>query len=140
MKELFVEAKTENLNAVIDFINLNIGDFPAKTKNQIGIAVDEIFSNIARYAYHPSSGNTVVRVAVDDEITIEFEDSGTAYDPLSKEDPDVSLSAEDREVGGLGIFIVKKIMDSMEYRRDGGKNIVTIKKQAQPQPASKEYK
>jgi len=129
MKELYVEAKIENMDEVLDFINGNIEDCPPKIRNQIGVAVDELFSNIARYAYDPSFGNAVVRVAVDDEITIEFEDSGTAYDPLSKDDPDISLPAEDRDVGGLGIFMVKKIMDSVEYRREDGKNIVTIKKQ-----------
>ena len=99
-----------------------------KIQNQIRIVVDEVFSNIARYAYHPEVGGATVRIAVDDDITIEFEDSGVAYDPLAKEDPDVSLSAEEREIGGLGLFLVKNLMDSVEYRREGNKNILRIKK------------
>ena len=90
--------------------------------------VDEIFSNIARYAYHPEVDGAVVRIAVGDDVVIEFEDSGTPYDPLTKEDPDVSLSAQDREVGGLGLFMVKNLMDSVEYRREENRNILTIKK------------
>ncbi len=92
------------------------------------VAVDEIFSNIARYAYNPETGGATVRVAVGEDVTIEFEDSGVAYDPLAADDPDVTLSAEEREIGGLGLFMVKKMMDAVKYRRDGNKNILTIKK------------
>ena len=105
-----------------------INDCPVKIQNQIGIAVDEIFSNIARYAYHPQTGGAAVRVAVDDNITIEFEDSGAAYDPLSADTPDMTLPVEERGIGGLGIFMVRNIMDSVEYRREGNKNILTIRK------------
>jgi sigma-B regulation protein RsbU (phosphoserine phosphatase) len=126
--EFFIEAKLENMGAVLDFINGRITDCPPKIRNQIGIAVDEIFSNIARYAYHPETGGVLVSVAVNDDITIEFEDGGTAYDPLAKNAPDISLAVDEREIGGLGIFMAKNIMDSMEYRREGGKNILKIKK------------
>ena len=132
MNELSIEAKLENMDAVLDFVNERISDYPVKIQNQIGIAVDEIFSNIARYAYHPEVGGVAVRIAVGNDIAIEFEDSGTAYDPLSAGVPDTTLSAEEREVGGLGIFMVKKIMDSVEYRRDEGKNYLVIKKMKQP--------
>jgi len=132
MNELIIEAKLENMDAVQDFISARIEDCPKKIRNQIGIAVDEVFSNIARYAYNPDVGGATVRIAVDDDITIEFEDSGAAYDPLAKEDPDVSLSAEEREIGGLGLFMVKNLMDSVEYRREGTKNILTIKKRVSP--------
>jgi len=128
MNELIIEAKVENLDAVQDFIRARIEDYPMKIQNQIGIAVDEIFSNIANYAYHPKTGGAAVRIVVDDNITIEFEDSGTAYDPLLADDPDITLSAEERKIGGLGFFMVKNIMDSVEYRRNGNKNILTIKK------------
>ena len=126
--ELIIEATTENMDAVLDFVNERITECPAKVQNQIGIAVDEIFSNIARYAYHPETGGATVRVAVDENITIEFEDSGIAYNPLTEENPDTTLSAEERELGGLGIFMVKNLMDSVEYRREGNKNILTIRK------------
>ena len=128
MDELIVEAKTENMDTVQDFINEKIWDCAMKTQNQIRIVVDEIFSNIARYAYHPEVGGAVVRIAVGDDVIIEFEDSGTPYDPLAKEDPDISLSAQDREIGGLGLFMVKKLMDSVEYRREENRNILIIKK------------
>ena len=128
MPELLIEAKLENMETVLDFINEQLGGCPVKIQNQIGIAVDEIFSNIARYAYDPETGSVAVSIAVDDNITIEFTDSGVSYNPLETAAPDTSLSAEEREPGGLGIFMVKKIMDTVEYRREGNKNILTIKK------------
>ena len=128
MNELIIEAKLENMDKVLDFVNKQIKDCSMKIQNHIRIAVDEIFSNIARYAYQPEAGGTAVRVAVDDDITIEFEDSGIAYDPLSAEEPDITLRAEEREIGGLGLFMVKNLMDSVNYRRVGNKNILTIKK------------
>lgn len=126
MNELIIEAKLENMDEVLDFVGERIADCPAKIQNQIRIAVDEIFSNIALYAYHPGAGNATVRVAVNDGITVEFEDNGVAYNPLAIDSPDTTLSAEEREIGGLGIFVVKNIMDSVEYRREGNKNILTI--------------
>ena len=128
MNELTIEAIVENTDAVLDFVRTRIGDCSPKTKNKMAIAVDEIFSNIARYAYHPEASEVTIRVTAGDTITIEFEDSGAAYDPLAKDDPDISLSAEERDIGGLGIFMVKNIMDSVAYRRERNKNILTIKK------------
>ena len=128
MDELVIEAKLENMGTVLGFINERIDDCSAKIQNQIRITVDEIFSNIARYAYHPRDGGAVVRIAVGDDVIIVFEDSGAPYDPLGKADPDISLSAEEREIGGLGLFMVKKLMDSVEYRREGNRNIMTIRK------------
>jgi len=129
MNEFYIEAKLENVDAVMEFIGERIKDCPTKIQSQIEIAVDEIFSNIARYAYNPDVGSATVRIAVGDDITIEFEDSGAAYDPLSRDDPDTTLSAEQRKIGGLGVFMVKNIMDSADYRREGNKNILTIKKE-----------
>ena len=128
MNELVIDATLENLDAVQEFVSSTLEDRPLKVQNQIGIVMDEIFSNIARYAYSPEVGGVTVRIAVDDDITIEFEDSGIAYNPLSSETPDTTLSADEREVGGLGIFMVKKLMDSVEYKRDGNKNLLTVKK------------
>jgi anti-sigma regulatory factor (Ser/Thr protein kinase) len=130
MKELLIDAKTENLDAVLDFITgeLETAECSVKLQNQIAIAVEEIFVNIAGYAYHPEVGGAVIRVTVGDEIVIEFEDKGKPYNPLEKDDPDITLSAEEREIGGLGVFMVKKIMDSAEYRRKENKNILTIRK------------
>ena len=96
---------------------------------QIEVAVEELFVNIAHYAYAPDTGSATIRT----EITagtaeITFIDSGVQYDPLAKPDPDVSLPASERQVGGLGIFMVKKSMDDMRYEYRDGKNILTIVK------------
>ena len=130
MKELVIEAKTGNLDAVLDFVGaeLEAAECPVKLQTQIAIAVEEVFVNIAHYAYNPEVGGAVIRVAVDDEVTIEFEDSGRPYNPLEKDDPDITIGAEEREIGGLGIFMVKKIMDAAEYRNEAGKNILCVRK------------
>lgn len=128
MRELIVEAKIENLDKVQDFIESSITDCPPKIKRQLAISVDEIFNNIASYAYAQGEGRVTVRITVDDAVMIEFEDSGAEYDPLERDDPDISLGADERELGGLGIFMVKNLMDSMEYRREGNRNLLTIKK------------
>ena len=127
-EELLIDAKLDNLGPVLDFVKAQLVSCSQKTINQISIAVEEIFTNIAHYAYEHATGVAVVRVAVDGEVSIEFEDGGAAYDPLSAVEPDTSLSAEEREIGGLGIFMVKNIMDSVEYRRENNKNILTIRK------------
>ena len=90
-----------------------------------------IFSTIARYAYGEGMGDATVRFDFDPAArvaAITFEDSGTPYDPLAKEDPDISLGAQERSAGGLGIFLVKKTMDGMRYRYENGKNILTLQK------------
>jgi len=134
MNEIYIEAKLENVDAVLDFVTEQlesggrVSPCPPKIQSQIEIAVDEIFSNIARYAYAPDVGGATVRVTVGSEITIEFEDSGMQYNPLSESAPDTTPPVSKRKIGGLGIFMVKNIMDSVEYRREGSKNILTIKK------------
>ena len=98
---------------------------------QIDIAIDELFSNIAHYAYHPGVGPATVRVEVVEDpmaVVITFIDEGVPYDPLSTEDPDTSLSAEERQIGGLGIYMVKKSMDEVVYEYKEGRNILRIKK------------
>jgi anti-sigma regulatory factor (Ser/Thr protein kinase) len=130
MQELIIDAKIENLDAVMNFISseLEAADCPLKLQTQIAIATEEVFVNIAHYAYCPEVGGATIRVSVGDEVCIEFEDKGKRYNPLENCDPDITLGAEEREVGGLGIFMVKKIMDAVEYRREGNKNILTIRK------------
>ena len=128
MKELVVKAKIENLEQVQDFVRAQLGECPPKILTQLIISVDEIFSNIASYAYEREVGDVTVRVAVGDDITLTFEDGGMAYDPLAQADPDTTLALEDREIGGLGIFMVKNLMDAVEYRRVGSKNVLTVKK------------
>jgi anti-sigma regulatory factor (Ser/Thr protein kinase) len=128
MDEITVEAKHENLDQVFAFIESHTEDLPPKSRYHINIAVDEIFTNISSYAYQNESGTVVIRVAADNAATIEFEDTGVPYDPTSRPEPDLTQSADEREPGGLGIFMTKKLMDTVEYRREGSKNILTLKK------------
>ncbi|MBS7263208.1 MAG: anti-sigma factor antagonist [Eubacteriales bacterium] len=131
--ELTLEADTENLCRVIDFVNARLegADCSPKAQMQMDLAVEEIFVNIASYAYAPEKGKATVRVEVSDApvtVTITFIDRGIPYDPLKKADPDVTLSARDREIGGLGVFLTKKIMDDVSYEYKNGQNILTLKK------------
>ena len=131
MKELMIDATLENIPVVTDFVNEQLEqlDCPMKVQIQISIAIDELFSNIARYAYNPTTGSATVQVEVTENplaVVITFIDEGKPYDPLAKEDPDITLSAEEREVGGLGIYMVKQSMDKVDYDYKDGKNILTI--------------
>lgn len=133
MKELTIDARVENIEKVTAFVDeqLEILGCSAKTQMQIDIAIDELFGNIAHYAYHPGSGPATVRVEVQEapfSVVITFIDHGIPYDPLEKEDPDISLSAEERPIGGLGIYMVKKSMDDITYEYRNGQNILRIKK------------
>jgi anti-sigma regulatory factor (Ser/Thr protein kinase) len=130
MDELIVEAKLENLERVLAFVESHTEDFPVKSQYHINIAVDEIFTNIASYAYQNENGTAVIRVAVNGAVTIEFEDNGVPYDPTAQAEPDLTQSADERELGGLGVFMTKKLMDTVEYRREGNKNVLTVKKGA----------
>ena len=132
MKEMTITATLDNIPTVTDFVDSKLEkfSFPGKVITQINIAIDELFSNIARYAYYPDVGPATVRVEVEDEppaIVITFIDNGQPYDPLSSKEPDVSLSAEERKIGGLGIFMVRKLMDDIHYEYKDGKNILRIK-------------
>lgn len=131
--ELEIEAATENLQRVIDFVDshLDFVNCPVKSKMQLDLAVEEIFVNIANYAYAPGKGNATVRVEVSGDpvtVLITFIDRGIPYDPLKKVDPDVSLSADERDIGGLGIFMTKKVMDNIYYEYKNGQNVLTLKK------------
>ena len=131
MKELIIDALTENLDAVIAFVTeqLETVDCPMKAQMQIEVAVEELFVNIAHYAYAPNTGSATIRTEITaDTAEITFIDSGMPYDPLAKPDPDVTLSAEERKIGGLGIYMVKKSMDDVRYEYTDGKNILTIVK------------
>ena len=132
-RALTLPAKVESITAAVAFLEQELEALgcPEKQKMQISVATDEIVTNIAMYAYAPGSGELTVCFAFDEEhraAEITFIDEGIPFDPLKKEDPDVTLSAEKRQIGGLGIFLVKKTMDGMEYRRENGCNILTIRK------------
>lgn len=134
MKELTISARLENIETVTAFVDEQLEEMgcPMKAQMQIDIAIDELFSNIAHYAYTPDTGEATVRVEVTESplaVIITFIDHGVPYDPLAKEDPDTTLSAEERQIGGLGIYMVKKSMDEIAYRYQDGQNILMIKKQ-----------
>lgn len=133
MKELTIDAAVENIAKVTEFVDGQLEEMgcPMKAQMQIDIAIDELFSNIAHYAYNPEVGPATVRVEVADNpmsVVITFIDKGVPYDPLAKGDPDITLPAEEREIGGLGIYMVKKSMDEISYEYKDGQNILTIKK------------
>lgn len=133
MNELTVNAVVENIEKVTAFVDEQLETLgcPIKAQMQIDIAIDELFGNIAHYAYNPDVGPATVRVEVVEEplsVVITFIDNGVPYDPLAKEDPDITLSAEEREIGGLGIYMVKKTMDDIVYEYKDGQNILKIRK------------
>lgn len=135
MNEFVIAANKEYLEQVLKYVNgeLQTAGFPQKQIIQVDIAVEEIFCNVAEYAYPLAEGMVVIRCTIEKKqhtkAMIEFVDSGTPYNPLEKEEPNTKLSTEERKVGGLGIYMAKKIMDSMEYHHEDGKNTLIIIKQ-----------
>ena len=126
-------ATVENIGKITAFVEgrMEEKDCPLKQIMQVSMAVDEVMANVAMYAYAPGTGDVTVTVDFDDgsrTVSITFIDRGVAFDPLAEEDPDVTLPAEQRKIGGLGIFLVKKTMDDVAYRREGDKNVLCIKK------------
>ena len=133
IRELNIEALTSNLQQVLDHVDacLEEADCPVKVQMQIDVAVEEIFVNIASYAYAPGTGDASVGVEILEDphrVEITFADKGTPYDPLAREDPDVTLSAGERPIGGLGIFMTKKMMDDVTYENRDGSNILKLVK------------
>ena len=133
MKELTIDATVDHIAAVTEFVNAQLEEYdcPMKAQMQIDLAIDELFSNIAYYAYAPETGPATVRVEVREgplAVVITFIDHGKPFDPLAGEDPDVSLPLEERKEGGLGIFLVKKTMDDVSYEYRDGQNILRVRK------------
>lgn len=127
------DAETINLSEVLEFIDsiLEGSGCPMKTQLQIDVAAEEIFVNVAHYAYKPDIGPVEVRIETTDApkgASITFIDSGKPYNPLEMPDPDINIPIEDRQEGGLGIFMVKKSMDDVSYEFVNGQNRLTIKK------------
>ncbi|MCR5339254.1 MAG: ATP-binding protein [Lachnospiraceae bacterium] len=134
MEEIAVWAKVENLDQVRSFVDASLvsGECPLKVQLLVEMAVEEIFVNIANYAYPDRTGQARIRTELlqnPRRIRITFTDSGIPFDPLKKPDPDISLSLDEKPIGGLGIFLVKKEMDDVQYRYEDGKNILTFMKQ-----------
>lgn len=131
MPELVIEATVENLEKVRQFIDENLENFGCKMKSQlqIDLAVEELFVNIASYAYTPGKGMATIQISESDgNVTITFIDSGRPFNPLEHPDPDITLSAEEREIGGLGIYMVKKGMDNVSYSYTDNQNILSVVK------------
>ena len=131
MKEIVLDAKVDNLPQLLSIIDEELENAGCSMKGQmqIDVAVEEIFVNVSSYAYEDGSGSCTIRVETDPAnsyVTITFIDEGIPYNPLAKEDPDVTLSADEREIGGLGIFIVKKSMDKTAYERKDNKNVFSM--------------
>lgn len=131
MNELKIKAKDENLSQVLELIDgmLEQNDCSMKVQMQIDIAVEEIFVNVSHYAYAPDEGDVLIKYGIENgEVEITVIDSGAPYNPLEKPDPDITLSVDERQIGGLGIFMVKKIMDSVSYQYVDNRNNFTIRK------------
>jgi anti-sigma regulatory factor (Ser/Thr protein kinase) len=131
--ELELEASAENLGAVQTFVDerLQAADCPPNIRLQVSVAVEEIFVNIANYAYKPGAGSAVVRVEVAEDpvsVSITFLDHGVPYDPLTGKDPDLKRAGEGGDMHGLGVFMTKKLMDGIAYEYKNGQNKLTLKK------------
>ena len=124
-------AKDEFLQDVLGFVEETLESYecPMKTQVAVCVAIEEIFVNIAHYAYGDGEGNADVVIGFDEnsrEVTFRVSDKGIPFNPLDRPDPDITLPAEEREIGGLGILITKKTMDSVTYTNENGENILTM--------------
>ena len=131
MKELRIEATLENLDDVLAFVDAGLEeqDCPIKVQMQLDVAVEELYVNIAHYAYAPGTGQAVIEFDYNEDtgiVKITFKDSGTPFDPTAKADPDTTLSAAERQIGGLGIYMAKKSTDEMSYEYKDNMNILSI--------------
>lgn len=133
MKKLSLPAERKYIPRVIEFVNRELDSLHCsrKVKAQIDIAIDEVYSNIANYGYDGLDGEVSVTLETAAEppaVLLTFIDEGKPFNPLGREDPNVKLPARERKIGGLGIFMVKKSMDDVQYEYREGKNILTIRK------------
>lgn len=135
MSEITIEARKENLHQVFDFVTGELSKSIADKKliRQVKLCVEEIFLNISSYAYHPETGPAKITVQVEGEgepvkIIISFSDRGHPFDPLSIGDPDTESELDERQVGGLGIYLVRMTMDGVSYQYKDGENILTVEK------------
>ena len=134
MEKIVIPAKADKLQEVLDFVSdvLDSKAVDMGLTTKIQIAVEEIFINISSYAYGDSAGEAIINIDVDEAkrlVKITFADEGVPYDPLEKPDPDINLAASERPIGGLGIFMVKKMMTDVSYEYTEGQNRLTITKE-----------
>ena len=133
MNKLTVPAKIENLKVVMDFLSnqLDSLDYNMEARLQLELSIEEAYVNIVNYAYESDDGDVLICCNIDEsplKVTMQFIDYGVPYNPLENEYLDISLDAEEKEIGGLGIFLIKKNVDDISYRYHDGKNILTIQK------------
>lgn len=133
MEQLTIEATVENLQTVIDFVTerLEARDCPMKISMQMELVIEEIFVNVSSYAYAPASGDVTICLDFAENpsaVEMIFIDGGKPYNPLERDDPDTTLDIDERDIGGLGIFLVKKNVDEISYEYAEGKNILRMKK------------
>lgn len=130
-KQIKLPAVHDKFNEMFNFIKASLGEFgfEGELVNKVELASEEILVNIINYAYPQNGGDLSITCMKNDDplgVTVVFTDNGISFDPLKKIDPDISKPVEEREIGGLGIFMVKKLMDSVKYERLNDKNIFTI--------------
>lgn len=133
MYNIKISAKIENLDKLFSFFEENMIKEGCSKRDVMSMKVvaEEVFVNIASYAYAPNEGDVIIIMEIHKnplEIMIEFKDSGMQYNPLEKQDPDISLDIMDRPIGGLGIFMIKEIMDDVQYEYADGMNILSMRK------------
>jgi len=133
MLEFTAKAVRENLDSITDWVNDALTERGCSMRDimRLDVVIDEIFANIANYAYAPDTGDITIRLSFEEDplkVTLTFIDSGKPFDPLKREDPDTKLDAIHRKIGGLGIFVVKKTMDEVTYRYTDGQNMLTVAK------------
>ena len=137
-KAITVEASMEYLDKVTSFVEAFLEDYacPIKIAMKILLCVEELYANFVNYAYGSKDGNCTIELEgkayeTENEVCICMRDQGVPFDPFAKEDPDITLSVDEREIGGLGIYMVKNIMDTVSYEYKQQENIVTITKKWQ---------
>ena len=128
-----LKALPDNYSAAQEQVQDFLSPYGCKMRTllELDMIVEEIFINIASYAYGEKEGLASIDLSINDSadmLTMTFRDSGIPYDPLKKESPDITSGAMDRAVGGLGIFLVQKYADGMSYEYKGGENCLTIRK------------
>lgn len=133
MAQITIPAVLDNLETALHFVETQMQSTqcPPAFVNQVELAVEEVFVNIARYAYQPGQGDVTMECLVTESphgVTVIFCDEGKPYNPLQRPDPDLHLGVEERPIGGLGILMVKKLMDTVAYEFRDGKNCLTLKK------------
>lgn len=122
-------ARVESIPEISDYVSQRAEQAALHPKQivHLQVAIDEVVANICLYAYQQPPGELTVRVASGQgRFAVDFVDEGVPFDPLTAEEPEISADIADRDVGGLGIFLVRRLIDEVHYRRDGSRNILTL--------------